>query len=188
MRRRHHTGTSIFCAWSRGADRVVWARHKGFHLQPALAKVLEKTGQTVGGFFQRIGRTAVSLQALASRALALPGMVRNKIASGVVRIEDAVQGALSDFHTATAQRIDNLRNKAAEVAENAYGRVVGAGIDVIAWPPRRGGLIWRVGPIHAWSLARALVKTGWQTSPGSREALAVILARNLCLQSCRHHR
>lgn len=100
---------------------------EGLSRQGALRKVLGRAGETVAGFSAGVARTAVSIQGLASRALALPGMARDRLVDKTLQAEQAIQGAITDFHAATAKRMNDLRDEAANVASAAWGQVADAG-------------------------------------------------------------
>lgn len=93
---------------------------EGLSKHPTLQAVLNRAGETMDGFSAGVARTGVTLQSLASRALALPGMVRDRLVDKSIQVEQAIGSALSDFHAATAKRVNALREEAAGVAAAAW--------------------------------------------------------------------
>lgn len=86
----------------------------GMEADPALPEVLKRRREPggVAGFFKRVSSAAVALSALGSRALAIPGMVRQSISNGLDRADDAVQDALDRWHGNFGKAVDALRDEA----------------------------------------------------------------------------
>lgn len=101
-------------------DKILSAA-EGMEQDPALATVLARRNQSGGvtGFMKRMAAVTVTLSALGQRALALPGLVRQAIASGLDRADTVVQDALDRWHAKLGAKVDQLRQSAIDRVTNA---------------------------------------------------------------------
>lgn len=105
--------------FSRSAESAMRAGDR-MSQEPTFRKVLSRMGKGVEEFSSGIGRMATMLQGMGARARAIPGMVRDNLANGVQRLDDAINSAALSATAGMSKGMEALLDKGTEVTGQAW--------------------------------------------------------------------